>query len=114
RMRASVAVGKLRAPLPPAVRQEIEFNRRGRRLDSHQLSSARENTLNGIAKFVTAFIQQNIWKRSIDSLQFGTQRQLRQLHLQLLRQDAVERACEADLTVFGDGRNQHLAFGINE
>ena len=96
------ALSELDTSLPPTFRQEIEFNRRRRCLDSYQLSWAGENTLDGIAKFVTAFIQQNIWKRDVDALQFGTQRELRQLHLQLLRRDAIERACEADLAVFGD------------
>src|SRR5438477_1994545 len=108
------AFNQVRPPLPPTVRQEIEFNGRGRRFDSHQLSWRSENTLNGIAKFVTAFIEQHVWKRSINTLQLRTHSQLRQFHLQLLRRGAVECPCETDLAIFGDGRNQRLAFGINE
>src|SRR5947207_4711249 len=108
------AFNQVRPPLPPTVRQQIEFNGRGRRFDSHQLSWSRENTLNGIAKFVTAFIEQDVWKRSVNALVLRSHRQVGNFHLQLLRRGAVECASETDLAVFGDGRNQCLSFRINE
>src|SRR5207245_7384667 len=53
------ALNKLRPPLPPTVRQAIEFNRRRRCVDSHQLISPRELALNGTTKFVTPSLEPN-------------------------------------------------------
>src|ERR1700731_5294931 len=84
------APNQLDTPLSPTVRQEIEFNGSRRRLDTHKLGRARQNSLDRVTQLVTTFIEQNVWKRTIDSLQLGAHGQLRQFHLQLFRRDAVE------------------------
>src|SRR5215831_13978780 len=61
-------LNKLGAPLSPTVRQEVEFNRRRRRLDADKFGRPRQNSLHSVAQLVTGFVEQDIWKRRINTL----------------------------------------------
>ena len=75
---------QLHAAPAPAFRQQIKFHRRRRQFDPDDFSGAGKNSLNGRAQFVAGFVQEHVWIRGIDALQFGAQSQLRQFKLQVI------------------------------
>ena len=98
----------------PAFREQIQLNRRRRRLDINKLGSAGKKILYSFAQLQAAFIQQDNGKGRTDPLKFSAQGKLRKLHLQLCCIESLDHPGETEFSAFANDADESFVFAVNE